>query len=99
MKKHLAALLFYCFAVGAKCTSGSNIRGCDIRDFGAVTSLQQPDVSVANTNAAALVAAFKSANDGQCGTTASRTIYIPKTLPFYFTSVYVSAFFIVRFQT
>ena len=90
--KHLAALLFYCFAVGAKCTSGVNIRGCDIRDFGAVTSLKQPDVSVANTNAAALVAAFKSANDGQCGSTASRTIYIPKTLPFYFTSVYVSAF-------
>lgn len=89
MLKSLFAALLLCLS-GAKVAFSISIRVCDIRDFGAVASLQQPDVSVANTNAAALIAAFQSANDGLCGTTASRTVYVPKTLPFYFTSVYVS---------
>ena len=63
-------------------------RGCDIRDFGATGSVKQPDVEIANTNAQAIAEAFRNANSGLCGS-ASRTVYIPKSLPFYFTSIYV----------
>ena len=90
MKSFAAELILLCILLVVESISSISIRGCDIRDFGAVASLQQPDVSVANTNAAAVIAAFQSANGGLCGTTASRTVYVPKTLPFYFTSVYVS---------
>jgi len=88
---HVLLLLFYhaLFTNANDVNFGLNKRSCDIRDFGAVATFQQPDVSVADTNAAAIKAAFENANLGLCGVY-SRTVYVPKVLPFYFTSIYVS---------
>lgn len=76
-------LLTFCVICGS-----ISFRGCDIRDFGATATFTQPDVSIANNNAAAILKAFQSAAQGACGLS-SRTVYIPKTFPFYFTSIYV----------
>mmetsp|Transcript_16519 Transcript_16519/g.22604 ORF Transcript_16519/g.22604 Transcript_16519/m.22604 type:complete len:123 (-) Transcript_16519:921-1289(-) len=88
MKYFLLFLISHTYFANAEYERvGLNKRWCDIRDFGAVATYQQPDITVADTNAAAIKEAFKNANLGLCGLY-SRTVNVPKVLPFYFTSIF-----------
>ena len=60
---------------------------CNINSYGAISTDTQPDVSIANKNAAALVAAFTAANQNICN---DRTIYVESLSTYYFTAFNVS---------
>ncbi len=58
----------------------------DISSYGAIATPKEPDVSIANRNADALLKAFKDANDMS---SEDRTVRIPPGKTYYFTGIIV----------